>query len=617
MSVYNLTNQYFSSVVLSEKTTNKYIASKWYRPSEWLTLPTINQTEQKFVALHAIRSESNFVSLVVSGAYTVNWGDGIIENFASNATAYHQYEFTSSVFDGTDTSYGYRQAIVIITPSGSSNFNKLDLNIKHNQTNLNRYQTGWLDICLSAPSMSSLILGDGTTINARNSSLEQFTFFGINNITSMVGAFAGLYGLKRVFISDTSKITSMQEMFEDCYNLLDVSLFNTNKVTNTNSMFSNCRSLEKIPLFDISKVTNMNSMFNGCYNLKQIPKLNTSSSNGMSSLFNSCYSLEEVPILNTSNVTDMSNMFFNCLNLKYVPLFDTSKVTNMNSMFSNCSSLSYVPLFDMSKVTSATNMFNECSSLKSIPTFDTSKITSMNTFFQNCFSLEEVPSLNASASTSFTTFVNVPSLSKSLLYNVSRTISYANAKLSKNALETIFDNLISASAASQTITITGNWGLGTTYTPSGSIVANSKIVTGITTSSLQVGMLVRGAGVTGSVPVLIVSNSQTFTRTSHGIPDYTAVSFTSSFGNLQSSTVFYVTQSTADTFSLTSTLTGSIFVPNTNATGSMRYPCYIESIGTGTITLTAPAHSTANSSSLSIRLLDTTKAFLKGFTVTG
>ena len=56
----------------------------WVRPSDWLPLPSVSDSEQKFVGLHAIFEDANFVALRCQAAYTVDWGDGVVENFTSN-----------------------------------------------------------------------------------------------------------------------------------------------------------------------------------------------------------------------------------------------------------------------------------------------------------------------------------------------------------------------------------------------------------------------------------------------------------------------------------------------------------------------------------------------------
>lgn len=55
------------------------------RPIDWLVLDTPASGQEKFVGLYAIFERyDNRVAVKVTGAYTVDWGDGVIENFASD-----------------------------------------------------------------------------------------------------------------------------------------------------------------------------------------------------------------------------------------------------------------------------------------------------------------------------------------------------------------------------------------------------------------------------------------------------------------------------------------------------------------------------------------------------
>jgi hypothetical protein len=66
---------------------------EWVRPSDWLALPTVTVAEQKFVGLHAVFPEgNNFCAFLFRGAYTVDWGDGVVENVADNVKAEHVYD---------------------------------------------------------------------------------------------------------------------------------------------------------------------------------------------------------------------------------------------------------------------------------------------------------------------------------------------------------------------------------------------------------------------------------------------------------------------------------------------------------------------------------------------
>ena len=202
--------------------------AEWVRPADWLAMPTIAPTEEKLVGLHCVwPTDGNFCAFTISGAFTVDWGDGVVENFASGATAYHEYDYDDVDLAGTESTRGYKQVLVTITPQSGKNLTSVNFHVKHNQAGLlSGYSSGWLDIMFSAPSCTNLIIG-GTT--SRHSMFERFT-----------GLSCGL-------------LTSMSYMFNNCYSLasLDLSSFDTSAVTSI-SMFSSCYSLASL-LFPCDK----------------------------------------------------------------------------------------------------------------------------------------------------------------------------------------------------------------------------------------------------------------------------------------------------------------------------------------------------------------------------
>ena len=313
-------------------------ASGWIRPSEWIDMPTITSTEQKVAALFLVgNNNSNFVAFRCSGNYTVNWGDGNVENVASGVTAKHNYVFSSL---SASTEIGpvgskSRQAMIVITPQAGQNLTSVSFDFKHSSLG-STYTTPILEITLSAPNCTSLLIG-GTTGNLRL--LEQCTILSHNT-------------------------TSMSNMFSSCSALQSVPLFNTSSVTNMTNMFGGCSALQSVPLFNTSSVTLMSSMFNACSALQSVPLFNTSSVTDMGNMFGGCSALQSVPLFITSSVTSMSNMFFNCFALQSVPLFITSSVTSMASMFQSCISLQSVPTLNCSNATAITLFALSCNGLK-------------------------------------------------------------------------------------------------------------------------------------------------------------------------------------------------------------------------------------------------------------
>ena len=411
-----------------------YYDSGWTRPSDWLTLPTLTDADNKFVGLHAVfPGGSNFCALSADGAYTVDWGDGVVENFASGVTAQHQYDYSSAALTGTDCSRGYKQAIVTVTPQAGQTFSLLNLNLRHTSTTV-LHASGFLDIAIAGSQLSSLTVSAAVQ-NVRMSLLEQVKLYA-NGVTNMSYMFYGCYSLQSVPLFNTAAVTNMSYMFQNCFSLQSVPLFNTAAVTNMSYMFQNCFSLQSVPAFNTAAVTNMGNMFYGCSSLQSVPLFNTAAVTSMSYMFPNCFSLQSVPLFNTAAVTNMSYMFYQCYALQSVPLFNTAAVTNMSSMFQNCASLQSVPLFNTAAVTNMSYMFPNCFSLQSVPAFNTAAVTIITSMFSSCNSLRKIDMTGTKV-----------------------TFSVASCNLDAAALNALYTSL--ATVTGQTLTVTGNLGTAT------------------------------------------------------------------------------------------------------------------------------------------------------------
>lgn len=399
----------------------------WYRNPSWLSLGEVVATENKVVGLHLLKfdptgtndgiyNECNFLSLsaAVTGGYTVNWGDGTTENYASGVVAYKLYNSTNMTavsddtrapvtFDATAntvdrTAHGYqdgmtvsfaqittttgidtlhsyyvinstannfqisrslngtavnfttdgsgyilpyKQVIVTVTPQTTNAFTNVNFYQKHNQSGLqNAYATGWLDIVVSGPSLTSLNLSANGS-NITHSNLQQFQLISANTIGSFNFLFNRCFGLRSVpkFVIRTAGTCTMNNMFQSCLSLTHAPLFinidgeeNAARITNMDTMFRFCRSLQHVPNYNTSACTNFNTMLGDCN------------------------SLERAPMLNTAAATLMINMFFGSENLRHVPDYNTSACTAMGEIFRGCSQLTEFPAFDRNTVNSAGNL---------------------------------------------------------------------------------------------------------------------------------------------------------------------------------------------------------------------------------------------------------------------
>ena len=276
------------------------------RPSEWMTLPTVLDTDQKFVGLHMVTVDSCFCALSAAGAYTVDWGDGTTQNIATGVTAYHQYDYatltTTSTSDATITSFGYKQAIVTVTPQAGQQLTSLNLNVKHNQTGLQLYSSGFVDVAIASPYLVGCFIGATNTSGTQSITMQDLEI--VNIVTSAVLNFSFcLYG---------------------CYSLQSVDTMGMSSCTNATSMFQNCRSLQTVPLFNLAACTNANNMFSGCPSLQTVPLFNLGACTNATGMFQSCSSLVKA----TCSGTKVSITYLNCM----------LSATQLNAIYTNLAS---------------------------------------------------------------------------------------------------------------------------------------------------------------------------------------------------------------------------------------------------------------------------------------
>jgi len=385
-------------------------------------------------------------------------------------------------------------------------------------------------------------------------------------------------------------------------------------------MFNGCRSLRSA-IVNLNKATTVSNFFGSCYNLKSVT-INgaTGSLTGVYAMFQNCYDLEEAPMFDTQNVTNMSNMFANCYNIRTVPTYNTSKVISIDSMFYACRSIKTIPTFDTSKVTNMNNMFYQCDSLLSIPTFNTPLVTNFSAFAQLCISLRSFPAISGTSSTSgLSSMISQCYISRIEMTNIKDTISVASQNLSKTALLELFGNLFSP-VSGKTVTITTNHGADTALskTSSGTTIG-SAVITQSNTTSIDVGMLVTGTGINTPVAVTFTTGTNIVGRTAHGLVNDNIISFTSivTTTGIVISKPYYVVNANTNDFQVSATLSGSPLTLTNSGSGNMTYGTYVVSVNSGvSFTVDKPA-SASGSVTSTLRILDTSIATLKGWTVTG
>ena len=365
-----------------------------------LSIPDITPGEEVIYGVMNLDGNgSNLPTFICQGAYTVDWGDGVVNNYQGNDTANHEYSYSA----GDNT-----RVIFKVTPQAGQQLTYIDFSgYDSGSSTEDDSEYNYLGIVVNAPNADVIMVGD----------------YGSTNTRRLVS-----------FSSPENKVTDMSHMFEGCSRLQSIPQLDTSHATKMASMFYSCNALHSIPMMDTSRVTNMENMFGFCLSLKSVPMLDTSKVTNMEGMFQTC-AIKSIPMFNTHQVTNMYSMFQGSA-IETIPLLDTSKVTNMYNMFSSCTHLQSVPLLDTSIVTNMSGMFYYCSSLQTITLLDTSKVTKMKQTFLSC-----------------------TSLSKLTLNNVKVSFDISIKKLSAEALNSLFAGL--ATVSDETINISGNPGAAT------------------------------------------------------------------------------------------------------------------------------------------------------------
>ena len=499
------------------------VADEWVRPSEWLPLPDNVDGVQKVSILNAVfDTDSEFVAFMCAGAYTVDWGDGVVENYNAYVKAEHKYDYSNvNLNSDTVSKFGYKQCVITITPQAGNNLTII--NFVHYHTSIGSERaydltTGFLDVRINSLSCTNLTFC-GSTNFVKHTILEQ-CLIGELAVTTLDNLFYDCYSLQSVSIKDTSNVTSFMNMhlnnyslqkmptytfrsagviatnmFYCCYSLIETyPLVITPAVSNSvASMFIYCKSLTYIDLTINSNINySMNSLFSGCVALETInlsltgagkvsnlgytfqntrikssPVIDTSLCTNFIRTFQYCDRLTDLYKYDYTSATSLAIMLDSCYSLKSVPNFNiTTNCTDLGSLCNNCWSLEKAPTFsDSSGVTNIRSMFNTCKSLSSIPSYVFGNIygTNADQFVNACDSLQIMPNITVGSSyTANTSILNSCYSLKRMLMPLRFTFSVANAKMSANALNEMFSIL--PTVTGQTVTITGNYGASTCNT---------------------------------------------------------------------------------------------------------------------------------------------------------
>lgn len=443
---------------------NGQSSTTYTRPSDWLTLPAA-PTPQGIYGLWAVfpnDQDRNLIAVTCQAAYTVDWGDGTIQNFASNVQAEHQYDY-AAISASTLSSRGYKQVLVKITPQTGQNLTYAFLANKHsgweNVTN-SGYTVNWLDLNINLPNITAgarLQISEGT--RGVPTMLERCNITSWGALNSAAGLFARCRSLQSVNETEwnMSAMTSIGSMFYLCEKLpaLDCSNWNVSAVTSATNFLNGAVSIKsfKGKSLNFSACTSLQSFFVDCRSLEICEcenwVLRTTGPLSLDSLFNSCSKLQSINLSawNTSKVTTFRLMFSNARSwedFSSLSGWDTSSLISLDSTFVSCGARALdLSAWNISAVTNITDLFASLSRCRSIkmPAWPAVSVTGIGTNFCNSsYNLQKF------------------SVSGTLLNGTASTLNFSACALDSTSLNTIYGTLGSASTGTKAINVGNNPG---------------------------------------------------------------------------------------------------------------------------------------------------------------
>lgn len=404
--------------------------SSYTRPSDWLAMPDLGTTQQ-FVGLYAIFTDQNLLTVRASGNYTVDWGDGIIENYTSNVAAYHSYSY-AAISSNTLSSRGYKQVFVKITPQAGYNITALNFQRMYTGQAIQGMPYNWLEMAAYTPYLTDLLVGavthDANMYYDQNNGMPllEIVDFKSTAITDATNTFCNCKSLQLVK-SFAGNLVYTPYMFANT-GIKSIPLLSLGSCTDARSMFANSK-LESIPNFTLTNVQQATSMFSGT-NITSVSNLTLTNCYSANSMFANCYQLRTV-----GSVTVSGGI--------YVPA-QSGQVRYCDNMFQNTPSLTTIGTVNISTGAQATyqvsmvNMFDNSGIIKlpDISRIDTSGLLVYSWDLGGMYNLSDTTVLTL---------------------GIGASISFRNAKLSSASLNAIYSQL-NTSASSRTINVTNCFG---------------------------------------------------------------------------------------------------------------------------------------------------------------
>lgn len=415
-----------------KRTTNTYydmtpnpIVDVWQRNQHWLDLPTINNTDEIYAGLMTIEDTTmNHVRVYVTtsgGQSQVDWGDGTVQTYDSNATAEHTYDYNDSNLDGTNKPVTFGSDTVTLTNHGYSNNDRISF-----------YES-------SVSTVERLVYY--YVVNAQSNTFQLALSEGGSPITIASGT-GVILPYKQAIITITpvgdasiiglrTDLKHSLSLYRYVSNFRDIafSLPNATDIDHgTSSDDAQPLLIEKINAVHLGSAANFSDVFRTMHSLRSLTfGLYTGPGVNNSLMFYENYSIQYIPDLPWTVKGDQYLYFGNCFSLREIPNYDShDQITRLHSCFSYCLNIKRVNVeahknlqstMDIQNVhalnyslqavpgynTVPTDLYNSFNSTQAttLPYFDTSGVTRFQQAFESMRSLCNIPAYDTSSSTNF------------------------------------------------------------------------------------------------------------------------------------------------------------------------------------------------------------------------
>ena len=241
--------------------------SGWSRPSDWLTMPTLVDGDQKIVMLIAVyEHDSNFVAFKISGGnYTVDWGDGsAVESVNGGVQAERNLQWADFA-SSTLTSRGYRQALVTIEAQSGQTLTFAKLSEKHSFS-ASSYQSQTLQIIYTGIQLSATLFGA-----AESSSLVSIRkFFSGPAEANLSDTYRSGHSLRDVVLPDLSSASDIGFILEEAKSLENIEFYNLGSATKIDRALQSAESLLSCKVYGLANSVDATSFARYCYSLQSL-----------------------------------------------------------------------------------------------------------------------------------------------------------------------------------------------------------------------------------------------------------------------------------------------------------------------------------------------------------